>query len=103
MYEVKQTAHNGLETLTAEIVSCNVLEIEVGTNGYQGGDSGHGCKTYFRMADLGGTDIEVKANKDPLGQQEVVIELGGDSELSTFLESLKFAVKVLEDQIANNP
>ena len=46
-------------TWSREIVNCNILEVEAGTNGYQGGDSGHGGRTYFRIEDQGSTDIQV--------------------------------------------
>jgi hypothetical protein len=39
-------------TWSREIVNCNILEVEAGTNGYQGGDSGHGSRTYLRLKDL---------------------------------------------------
>jgi hypothetical protein len=55
-----------IPTYTREIVSANVLEAEAGTNGYQGGDTGHGSRTYFRISDEGGTDIRVR----PLGAAE---------------------------------
>ena len=66
-------------TYTRDIVSCNFLEVEVGTNGYQGG-----------------TDIRVK----PLGRYgddgfEVII--GGDCELETMITALKFITQALED------
>ena len=32
-----------------EIVNCNILGVKVATNGYCGGDSGHGIRTYFRL------------------------------------------------------
>ena len=33
-----------ITTYTREIYSANVLEVEAGTNGFQGGDSGHGSR-----------------------------------------------------------
>jgi hypothetical protein len=96
--EVKVSNDKGFETRTAEITSANILEVEVGTTGYMGGDSGHGGKTYFRLKDLASTDLNVGCNIDKYGSQEVVIELGGDTELQTFIEALKYTVKVLEEQ-----
>ena len=83
-------------TYTRDIVSCNLLEVEAGTNGYQGGDSGHGSRSYFRIENQGGTDIRVK----PLGRYgddgfEVII--GGDCELETMITALKFITQALED------
>lgn len=82
-----------IQTLSKEFIDCNILKVEVGTNGYMGGDTGHGSRTYFRLSDLGGTDIEVKSYGD-----DVEISLGGDAELTTFIKALKFAIKILESQ-----
>lgn len=96
--ESKTSNKRGFETRTVEITSCNILEVEVGTTGYMGGDSGHGCKTYFRLKDLASTDITVESITDKYGSSEVIIQLGGDTELQTFIEALKYAVTVLEEQ-----
>lgn len=83
-------------TYKREIVSANVLEVEAGTNGYQGGDTGHGSRTYFRIENEGGTDIQVR----PLGRygdEGFEVTLGGDCELDTIITALKFITKVLED------
>lgn len=103
MYEVKSShrliSSKEVETWIAEITSANILEVEVGTNGLQGGDTGHGCRTYFSIKDLGSTDISASLIKDKSGDTEgFAVELGGDCELETFIEALKFAVKVLEEQ-----
>ena len=74
--------------------SCNILECEVGTNGYHGGDTGHGCRTYFRLQNLSSTDMEVVTDRN----NQVEIMLGGDCELSTFIEALEFAVETLKKQ-----
>jgi hypothetical protein len=101
MYEIKSSHRNvngyDVETWSREILSANILEVEVGTNGYCGGDTGHGGRTYFRLRDLGGTDIHAVATSDSYTYQEIVVTLGGDTELWTFIEALKFAVAVLED------
>jgi hypothetical protein len=83
-------------TYKREIISANVLEVEAGTNGYQGGDTGHGSRTYFRIENEGGTDIQVR----PLGRygdEGFEVTLGGDCELETIITALKFITKVLED------
>jgi len=88
-----------VETWSKEIVSANIIEVEVGTNGYQGGDSGHGGRTYFRLEDLAGTDITTRIIKNEFGDQAgIIVELGGDCELSTFIEALEFTIKVLKEQ-----
>lgn len=101
MYEVKGNTRkiNGIEipTFTREIYSANVLSVEAGTNGYQGGDSGHGSRTYFRISDEGGTDIQV-CTQGFNGEKGFEVTLGGDCELKTIILALKFITKVLEDQ-----
>ena len=102
MYEVtsKTRRVNGMdvETWQREIIDANILSVEAGTNGYQGGDTGHGGRTYIRISDEGGTDISAKVLKDRFGDTSgVEIALGGDAELSTIIEALKFITKVLEE------
>ena len=35
-----------ITTYTRDVVSANVLQVEAGTTGYKGGDTGHGGRTY---------------------------------------------------------
>lgn len=90
-----------VDTYKREIFNANILEVEAGSTGYCGGDSGHGSRHYIRLKDLGSTDIRVK-----IGDQEfdelykdkgIEIILGGDTELDTMITALKFVTKVLED------
>lgn len=57
MYEVASNTRrvNGVdvETWEREIIDANILSVEAGTNGYQGGDTGHGGRTYIRISDEG--------------------------------------------------
>jgi hypothetical protein len=88
-----------ISTKVLEITNANILQVEVGTNGYQGGDTGHGGRTYFAVRNLAATDLEAVVKKDAYGAVSAVeIELGGDTELETFIEGLEFAVKVLKEQ-----
>lgn len=83
-------------TYTRDIISANLLEVEAGTNGYHGGDSGHGSRSYFRIENQGGTDIRVK----PLGchgEEGFEVIIGGDCELETMITALKFITQALED------
>ncbi|MCH4007875.1 MAG: hypothetical protein LKE59_12125 [Eubacterium sp.] len=104
MYETRidtrQVKGKEIETWKREIFDANILSVEAGTNGYCGGDTGHGSRTYIRIEDMAGTDITVRPLrnyfKDNSGLELI---LGGDSELSTILEALKFITKVLTDQI----
>ena len=61
MFEIRENRRvlpDGTEitTYSRDILSANILEVEAGTTGYKGGDSGHGGRTYFRIADAAGTD-----------------------------------------------
>lgn len=94
--EKERTVHGmKVTTFAREVWSANILEVEAGTNGYHGGDSGHGSRTYFRIEDLGGSDITCK----PLGHyadEGLEVCLGGDCELETIITALKFITNVLE-------
>ena len=103
MYEVisgeREVGGVAVDTYKRNIYSASVLEVEAGTNGYKGGDTGHGSRTYFRIQDMGGTDIQVRLTHDSRGHEDgVVVALGGDHELAGIIEGLKFIVKVLEEQ-----
>lgn len=88
---------NEVPTLSETFQVFNTLTVEAGTNGYRGGDSGYGGRTVLILKDDGGSDLRCSIN----GQQTQAVEkieivLGGDSELQTFLDGLRFAVKALE-------
>lgn len=80
---------------STSILGANVLDVSVGTNGYKGGDAGHGSRTEFKLRDRGGTDIEIAVDQDGRG---VTVQLAGDSELNTFIQALEFAVLTLKTQ-----
>jgi hypothetical protein len=103
MYEVterRRKLEDGTEitTYTRDVISCNILQVEAGTNGYQGGDSGHGSRTYFRIQDEASTDIEINLITSRCGCEGFEVTLGGDCELETMIRALKFIVKVLEEE-----
>ena len=75
----------------------NILGVTVATNGYQGGDSGHGGRTYIRMEDLSSTDIDARVSVGPDTNSKVEIMLGGDSELDSVIEALRWAADKLEE------
>lgn len=77
-----------------QCINCNILGVKVATNGYCGGDSSHGSRTYFRLEDLSSTDINVRLLKDKTG---VEVMLGGDAELETFIQALRWAADNLEE------
>ena len=84
-------------TCTKEIVSANILEVEAGTTDYKGGDSGHGCRSYFRIKDLASTDMRVNSSNDSIHGSYVEVTLGGDTELYTMIEALRFIADVLDN------
>lgn len=103
MYEVKENSRilkDGTEitTYSRDVVSCNILEVEAGTTGYRGGDTGHGGRTYFRIQDAAGTDIEIHSYTTRYGSNGFEVCLGGDCELETMIRALKFITKVLEEE-----
>lgn len=81
------------QTYRKEIINANILEAVAGTTGYQGGDSGYGCRTYIRIADLGSTDMEVKVLDKGKGFE---IDLGGDAELATIIEAFEYVAGILK-------
>ena len=109
---------DGVQVLTAinELTDCNILTVEAGTNGRQGGDTGHGGRTYLRITNDASTDLNCRTavgrhEKDANGQyhycldttdhghvDQIEIMLGGDSELDTFIDALEFAADVLRKQ-----
>ena len=103
MFEIKASERNvdgkTVYTFQREVCCCNILEVEAGTNGYHGGDSGHGSRTYFRVTDIGGTDMEVHSGEDKYGQAYFEVMLGGDSELRTIIEALEFITQCLKDEV----
>ncbi len=74
----------------------NTIVAEVATTGYCGGDSGHGGRTYLRLTDADSTDMDVRTSEDKYGCRTVEIMLGGDSELETFIDALRWAADTLE-------
>ena len=102
MYEIhaEERRVNGraVRVWQREIKDACALKVTAGTTGYQGGDTGHGCRTYLRLSDIGGADMRCRL-LDSHGEHGVEIALGGDAELLTLLEALEFVVHVLKDQI----
>ena len=103
MYEIKEKRRmlpDGTEitTYTRDVVSANLLEVEAGTTGFMGGDTGHGGRTYFRISDEASTDIHVRPFIDRFGCNGFEVTLGGDCELETMIRALKFITKVLEEE-----
>ena len=84
------------------IIAGNVIEVyeyEKSVHfGYK--DTRKNSRAMLSIKGLG--DISLAAK--PLGKKEgctsgIVVAMSGDSEINAFIKSLKFAVKVLEDQV----
>ena len=78
MYEVKENSRilkDGTEitTYSRDVISCNILEVEAGTTGYCGGDTGHGGRTYFRIQDAASIAIPLAVAVTVLRSASVVI------------------------------
>jgi hypothetical protein len=96
-----------VKTFIDQSPNCNILSYEVGTTGPQGGDTGHGGRTYFRISDDASTDMRciVKTHDGKTHEfdgaadvAQIEIMFGGDSELDTFIEALEFAAEKLRAQ-----
>lgn len=90
-----------INTTTKLIGGLNQLQVEAGTNGPKGGDSGSGGRTFVRLAEAGGTVwnvtvIDEHGNEETFeSPSEIAITLGGDSELDTMIRALEFALAAL--------
>ena len=82
---------------SSEFGSFNTLGITVGTNGYQGGDSGHGGRTYICIQNLGSTDMDASVSNPFDVGPKVEMILGGDSELDSIIDGLRWAADKLEE------
>ena len=86
-----------VELPSEEFGTFNTLGVTVATNGYQGGDSGHGGRPYLSFEDLCSTDIDAAVTYGQDTNAKVEIMLGGDSELDSRKDALRWAADKLED------
>lgn len=90
---------------SATFESANLIGVCAYTNGFQGGDAGHGCVTYIRFEDFGSTCIRyinlIRSYGEITGFE---IELGGDCELETTIQAFEWVARSLRRQAeeANN-
>jgi|688.fasta_scaffold564041_2 hypothetical protein len=92
-----------INTASFSFTGFNITVLEVGTNCPQGGDSGHGGRTIFRISDEASTDLRVRINDGiETHAQSVEIVLGGDSECASFIELLENGLAFLKNQYATN-
>ena len=74
-----------------EFCDAMILNAEVGTTGFCGGDGGHGGHTIIKLeCNNGGIYYEYK-NDDSL-----MIDIYGDAELRTIIKALRFILETLE-------
>lgn len=87
-----------ISTFGASYESCNMLSVEAGTNGFRGGDSGHGSRTYLSFENDSSTDMSVSIDGVQYSADKIELMFGGDSELETVILALEYAVKALKNQ-----
>ena len=88
-----------VKTLIQGIEGLSMMTVEAGTTGFCGGDSGHGGRTYLRIADDGSTDMSAKITGTSCGNAgEVEIWFGGDDEMLNVIHLLEFAAETLRKQ-----
>ena len=85
------------ELNSSEFGTFNTLGVIVATNGYQGGDSGQVGRTYICFEDLCSTDIDAVVSYGQDTNAKVEIMLGGDSELDSMIDALRWAADKLEE------
>lgn len=87
-------------TETREITHAAILEVEVGTNGYKGGDAGHGSRAFVRFKDQGGTAWSLTVDGQTVeGPTEVRLSFGGDAELSNLADALEWMALILRQRL----
>ena len=105
LYRVKDLFTRGelmlLPAIRKTFNSANILEVTVATTGYRGGDAGHGGRSVVRINDLGGTAIKARIIPENAygngGNGGCEIMVGGDCELITLIDGLRFAADALEE------
>ena len=80
-------------------------EYKVSTNGFQGGDAGHGGRTNIKLIfnTMSTFDIAAKVNGEFIdGVSELELLGAGDWELSALIEAFKGVTESLESILKNN-
>jgi hypothetical protein len=89
-----------IETTIREFKDFTRMGVEVGSNGLQGGDAGHGSRTYIRLYDMGGGyKLEFRIRKGKYDHDDLLITAGGDDELQTLAEVFRFVAGQLDEKI----
>jgi hypothetical protein len=84
-----------ITTLKTEFWDCCALEVEVGTNGFHGGDSGHGGRVFLGLKNLAGTGMLL--NGEDVEKMEMAF--AGDAEIRIFLKMIDYVKDALELQL----
>lgn len=90
-----EIAGERLDIKEKQILGAFVLDVEAGTNGYKGGDAGHGSRTYFAILPGSGGVIEIER----LGENGdgFAVTLAGDWELNQIITALEFILDTLRE------
>ena len=76
----------------SDIEDCCIVRVTAGTNGYKGGDAGHGSRSVFMLQDEASTAMMARVNGGMmLEASSVLIAVGGDAELECLMDSLETA------------
>lgn len=92
---------------TQEFINFSIFEVTVETNGYQGGDAGHGAYLEVEFKDLSATywectiDNHIEKEKTEL-PRSVKFIFKGDAEIENFYESVKHIKKYLDKKLKKN-
>ena len=98
-WEGKQNVNGvSIPTFGASYDICNMLSVEVGTNGFRGCDSGHGSHTYLSFENGYSTDMSVSIDGVQYSADKIELMFGGDNELEMVILALEYAVKNLKNQ-----
>lgn len=89
---------------TQEFIHFSIFEVTVETNGYQGGDAGHGGFLKVDLRDLGATNWECNVDgyfgKERINlPKSVELIFRGDSEIQNFYESIKHIKEYLDKKL----
>jgi len=89
---------------SANFASACLFGVTVETNGYHGGDAGHGGFASVTFKDLSCTSWNVQVDgKQALQPTEATITVEGDCEMANLRDALLFAAAALNDLLNRKP
>lgn len=90
---------------TVQLYGACCCKMTAGTNGFHGGDGGHGCSSFIEIEDDGGLGwaafVQPTSKDCALVQHQpnkVRLEFYGDEELNALIKSLELAATILREQ-----